>query len=102
MVAIFMIKPSWTSTLYPMVARRTPRLPIVKLATLVLDGVDEPEISCHVVEISEGGARAVTHVPVKVPEFLTLRFSDGAERQVRQCWAKGREMGFEFVQKKRG
>jgi len=102
MIVTFMIKLSRFPTRYPMITRRTPRLATVKSATLVLNEAAEPEVSCHVVEISAGGARVVTNIPVKIPEFLRLRFSDGVERQVRRCWTKGREIGFEFIRSEPG
>ncbi len=79
------------------IPRRDTRRPISKLAELIVDGGNSPAIKCHVVEISDNGARVVTHLTVRIPEFLVLRFSDCPEHRVRRCWTKGKVFGFEFV-----
>jgi len=78
-------------------ARRNARLPVVKGAELVFDPDSVHAFECRIVEISETGARVVTVLPVRIPEFLVLRFRNGVERPVRRRWTKGKVAGFEFV-----
>jgi hypothetical protein len=80
-----------------MIHRGTPRVQTLKLAKLFLYGATEPISACHVVEVSEGGARVVAGIRFDVPEFLILRFNDGGERHVRRCWTKKKEIGLEFI-----
>jgi len=81
--------------------RRKSRSPTLKPAELIVEGGEDPVIKCHLVEISESGARVVTQLNVTVPEFLLLRISDGVEYRCRRAWSKGKVVGFEFLREKR-
>jgi hypothetical protein len=75
-------------------------MPILKGAELIFDRDSAHAFECRVVEISETGARVVTFLAVKIPEYLVLRFPNGSERQVRRRWTKGKIAGFEFINDK--
>jgi hypothetical protein len=32
-----------------------------------------------------------------VPEWVTLKFTDGSASRARKCWARGTQIGFELV-----
>jgi len=72
-------------------------MPVLKGADLVFE-IDSPHaFECRIVEISETGARVVTILPVRIPEYLILRFRNGPERPVRRRWTKGKVSGLEFI-----
>ena len=54
-------------------------------------------IDCLIVDTSAGGLRTRTGSVVVVPEWVTLKFTDGSVSRARQRWARGTEIGFELV-----
>lgn len=54
-------------------------------------------IDCLVVDRSQDGVRVRTAVAVTVPEWVTLKFSDGATFRARRRWVRGVEIGFELA-----
>ena len=54
-------------------------------------------VDCLIVDTSAGGIRTRTGSVVVVPEWVTLKFTDGSISRARQRWARGTEIGFELV-----
>ena len=77
--------------------RNAKRLRALKSAKLIYGVFGSTIIDCLLIEMSDTGARVETAVMTQVPEVLSLRLSDNTERQVRQRWASGNEIGLEFV-----
>lgn len=77
--------------------RRERRSRAFKSGKLIYGGFNAAVVDCLIIEMSDTGARVETSVMMNVPETLALRFSDGTERQVRRSWARGNEIGFEFL-----
>jgi hypothetical protein len=77
--------------------RNAKRLRALRSAKLIYGVFGSTIIDCLLIEMSETGARVETAVMTQVPEVLSLRLSDNTERQVRQRWASGNEIGLEFI-----
>lgn len=79
--------------------RRARRSRMFKTGWLIFGGFSPTVVDCLIIEMSEGGARVETGVMIQVPEFLRLRMNDetNTERRVRRAWARGNEVGLEFL-----
>jgi hypothetical protein len=77
--------------------RRTKRVPTGKTGRLGYGGPNPGVIHCRVLDLSESGVRVETNVTLSpMPEFFSIEFCDVYCR-VRRCWAKGYEIGLEFI-----
>jgi hypothetical protein len=52
---------------------------------------------CIVLDISVSGARISFSTPAQVPEVVALRLRDGSTYPARRSWARGAELGLEFI-----
>lgn len=77
--------------------RRAPRGRTFKSGKLLFGAVTQMAVDCLIVESSDSGIRVETRVMVPVPERVTIRYFDGTERICRRRWARGLQIGLEFV-----
>jgi PilZ domain len=54
-------------------------------------------LDCIVLDISIAGARISFANPVPIPEAVALRLHDGSIYPARRRWARGTDMGLEFI-----
>lgn len=74
--------------------RRTARSRVLKGGQIIFDSI---VYDCIVLDISISGARVRFHMPVPIPEIVTLRLRDGSTYPARRCWARGSEIGLAFT-----
>jgi hypothetical protein len=79
--------------------RRDRRSRMFKTGWLIYGGFSPTVVDCLIIEMSEGGARVETGVMLQVPEILRLRMNDEnkTEHRLRRAWARGHEIGLEFL-----
>ena len=79
----------------PTERRREPRLRTLKQGRIQLDGLPSI-IECMVRNVSANGAGLRLTTPTAIPEFFSLRISNGEPRRVRKCWHHNTDLGVEF------
>jgi hypothetical protein len=77
--------------------RRAPRGRTFKSGKLLFGGFTEMAVDCLIVEASDVGLRVETRVMVQVPDDVVVQFFDGTQRRCRRRWAKGLQIGLEYV-----
>ena len=69
-----------------------------KRVKIVVGTAQSPSIiDAFVVDESVDGFRVRTAVMISLPDWVTLRFPDGATFRANRRWAKGLEIGFQIV-----
>ena len=75
-------------------ARGVDRVNVLKRAKLVFSGAI---LDCAVLDLSPSGARLSLGVPVRFSGNFALHMPGGSVYAARLCWARGREVGLEFI-----
>lgn len=70
---------------------------VIMLAKLVYGGFSPSVVDCAVRNLSEGGACLETDVMVQLPDIFYVHFNGKADRKARRCWARGNQIGLEFL-----
>jgi len=84
--------------------RREQRRPVVGLARmmqktrLILDEAGQDVLACKILDASDHGYRVGLTQARKIEGEITLEHTDGSQRRVRVCWARGNELGLEIVE----
>ena len=74
--------------------RREPRATVIKSGKLCFG---QSVVDCVIADVSPGGTRVRTGVVTTVPETVILRFAGGGAYVAHQRWARGTDVGFEFI-----
>ena len=70
-----------------------------KRVKIIVGTTNSPSvIDALVIDESLQGLRVQTGLMATVPEWVTLRFADGATFRANRRWARGLEIGFKLVQ----
>lgn len=75
-------------------ARQADRANVLKRAKLVLGGTI---LDCAVLDLSPSGARLSLGAPAHISGNFALHMPGGSVYAARLCWARGREIGLEFI-----
>ena len=75
-------------------ARRAERGNVLKRAKLVFSGTI---LDCTVLDLSPSGARLSLGTPARFSGNFALHMPGGSVYAARLCWARGREVGLEFI-----
>lgn len=81
----------------PVDRRSEPRSKVIFRGHLLFGAGNSSVIDCLITEVSAHGARVETSVMSNIPDLLQLKIRDGNPIRARRCWAKGVEIGLEFL-----